>query len=294
MNIIDELQWRGLINQSTDLEALREACENPIALYCGFDPTGDSLHAGHLVPLIMLRRFQEAGHHPSALAGGATGFSGDPRDVGERSMLTEEEIAGNVAKIVAAARAAHNDGAKLLIAPELALSGYPPEDLLLRPAFYAASAAALADLATANLGLISDIIACPGGDFCSLANAKSIPIALAIQERFNDLDYVYDLGDVSLNISGCINACGHHHVGNIGILGVDRKGEENYQLLLGGSGAEDASLARIIGPGFSHDGVVDAVEKAVEVYRAQRAPGERFLDTYRRIGVAPFKEAIYG
>lgn len=151
-----------------------------------------------------------------------------------------------------------------------------------------------AGLAEANLDLISDIIACPGLDYCSLANARSIPLAQKISERFADPARQRDLGELKLKISGCINACGHHHAGHIGILGVDRKGTENYQLLLGGSGAEDVSLADITGPGFSEDGVVDAIERATHVYVRERTPGERFVDTYRRIGMAPFKEAIYG
>lgn len=151
-----------------------------------------------------------------------------------------------------------------------------------------------AGLAEANLDLISDIIACPGLDYCSLANARSIPVAQKIASRFADLGRQRDLGELKVKISGCINACGHHHAGHIGILGVDRKGVENYQLSLGGSGAEDVSLGQITGPGFSEDGIVDAVEKATDVYLAQREDGERFLDTYRRIGMAPFKEAIYG
>jgi len=151
-----------------------------------------------------------------------------------------------------------------------------------------------AGLATPNLDLIGDIIACPGLDYCSLANARSIPLAQKIAKRFGALDRQRDLGELKLKISGCINACGHHHAGHIGILGVDRKGEENYQLSFGGSAAEDASLAKIVGPGFSEDGVVDAIEKAVNVYTSLRADGERFLDTYRRVGEAPFKEAIYG
>jgi sulfite reductase (NADPH) hemoprotein beta-component len=151
-----------------------------------------------------------------------------------------------------------------------------------------------AGLATANLDLISDIIACPGLDYCSLANARSIPLAQKIAQRFASLDRQRDLGELKLKISGCINACGHHHAGHIGILGVDRKGTENYQLLLGGSGAEDASLGRITGPGFDEDGVVDAIERTVEKYRDVREPGERFLDTYRRVGFETFKEAIYG
>jgi sulfite reductase (NADPH) hemoprotein beta-component len=151
-----------------------------------------------------------------------------------------------------------------------------------------------AELADANLDLISDIIACPGLDYCSLANARSIPVAQKIATRFADMERQRDLGELKLKISGCINACGHHHAGHIGILGVDRKGVENYQLTFGGSGAEDVAIGKIIGPGFDEDGVVDAVEKATEVYKALRQDGERFLDTYRRVGMEPFKEAIYG
>ena len=151
-----------------------------------------------------------------------------------------------------------------------------------------------AGLATPNLDLISDIIACPGLDYCSLANARSIPLAQKIAQRFASLDRQRDLGELKLKISGCINACGHHHAGHIGILGVDRKGIENYQLLLGGSGAEDASLAKITGPGFDEDGVVDAIERVTDKYVAVREEGERFLDTYRRVGFDAFKEAIYG
>jgi sulfite reductase (NADPH) hemoprotein beta-component len=151
-----------------------------------------------------------------------------------------------------------------------------------------------AELADANLDLISDIIACPGLDYCSLANARSIPVAQKIATRFADMDRQRDLGELKLKISGCINACGHHHAGHIGILGVDRKGVENYQLTFGGSGAEDVSIGKIIGPGFDEDGVVDAVEKATEVYKNLRTGDERFIDTYRRVGLDPFKEAIYG
>lgn len=151
-----------------------------------------------------------------------------------------------------------------------------------------------ADLATPNLDLISDIIACPGLDYCSLANARSIPVAQKIAQRFADPVRQRDLGELKLKISGCINACGHHHAGHIGILGVDRKGTENYQLSLGGSGAEDVSLGTITGPGFDENGVVDAVERVTDKYLAERVEGERFVDTYRRIGMAPFKEAIYG
>ena len=151
-----------------------------------------------------------------------------------------------------------------------------------------------AGLAEPNLDLITDIIACPGLDYCSLANARSIPVAQKIADRFADRGRQRELGELKLKISGCINACGHHHAGHIGILGVDRKGTENYQLLLGGSGAEDVSLGKITGPGFDEDGVVDAIERVTDRYVAVREDGERFLDTYRRVGMEPFKEAIYG
>ncbi len=151
-----------------------------------------------------------------------------------------------------------------------------------------------AGLGAANLDTIEDIIACPGLDYCSLANARSIPVAQKISARFAETGKTAALGELKLKISGCINACGHHHAGHIGILGVDKKGVENYQLLLGGSEGADTSLGKITGPGFDEDGVVGAVETVTEVYLAQRTEGERFLDTYRRIGMDPFKEALYG
>ena len=151
-----------------------------------------------------------------------------------------------------------------------------------------------AGLADTNLDLVTDIIACPGLDYCTLANARSIPVAQKIAERFADQDRQHDLGELKIKISGCINACGHHHAGNIGILGVDRKGSESYQLLLGGSGDEETTQAKITGPGFDEAGIVDAVERAVERYREIREPGERFIDTYRRVGMDGFREAIYG
>ena len=148
-------------------------------------------------------------------------------------------------------------------------------------------------LATPNIGLLTDIICCPGGDFCSLANAKSIPIAEAIQRRFDDLDYLFDLGNIDLNISGCMNACGHHHIGHIGILGVDKKGAEFYQVSLGGSSGRDASLGQILGPSFAQDAMPDVIEKIITVYVEQRTEDEQFLDTFRRIGIDPFKERVY-
>jgi sulfite reductase (NADPH) hemoprotein beta-component len=148
-------------------------------------------------------------------------------------------------------------------------------------------------LATANIGQITDIIACPGLDYCSLANARSIPIAQEITRRFSDLARVHDIDELRIKISGCINACGHHHVGHIGILGVDKKGEEFYQITLGGDATQTAAIGSIIGPAFSSAEVVGAVETLVNTYVEIRAPGERFLDTYRRVGPAPFKEKLY-
>jgi sulfite reductase (NADPH) hemoprotein beta-component len=159
------------------------------------------------------------------------------------------------------------------------------------PAVHAALEAA--GLASPNINLISDIIACPGLDYCALANARAIPIAQAIAQRFADQDRAEAIGEMKIKISGCINACGHHHVGHVGILGVDKKGEEFYQLSLGGSAAEDASLAQILGPALPAGRVPDAVEQLVGVYMQRKEAGERFLDTYRRLGAAPFKEAVY-
>jgi sulfite reductase (NADPH) hemoprotein beta-component len=159
------------------------------------------------------------------------------------------------------------------------------------PAIYARLQAA--GLATANIDLITDIIACPGLDYCSLANARAIPVAQAIAQRFADPERAEAIGELKVKISGCINACGHHHLGNIGILGVDKKGEEFYQLSLGGSGDADATLAQILGPAVSAQAVPEAVDALVETYLRERQDGERFLDTFRRTGLAPFKEAVY-
>jgi sulfite reductase (NADPH) hemoprotein beta-component len=148
-------------------------------------------------------------------------------------------------------------------------------------------------LATPNIGQVTDIIACPGLDYCSLANARSIPIAQRITERFDDIARVHKVGELKIKISGCINACGHHHVGHIGILGVDKKGEEFYQITLGGDATETAALGAIVGPAFAYDDVTDAVETLVNTYVDLRQDGERFLDTYRRVGLEPFKEKLY-
>ncbi|MBV8045916.1 MAG: nitrite/sulfite reductase [Paludibacterium sp.] len=147
--------------------------------------------------------------------------------------------------------------------------------------------------ATPNIGLLTDIICCPGGDFCALANAKSIPVAEAIQRRFEDLDYLYDLGHIQLNMSGCMNACGHHHIGNIGILGVDKNGEEWYQILLGGSQGNQAAIGKVIGPSFARAVIPDVIEQILQVFIERRLPDESFLDAVRRLGIDPFKEQVY-
>jgi sulfite reductase (NADPH) hemoprotein beta-component len=149
------------------------------------------------------------------------------------------------------------------------------------------------ELATPNIGLLTDIICCPGGDFCSLANAKSIPIAEAIQRRFDDLDYLHDIGEIEINMSGCMNACGHHHVGHIGILGVDKNGSEWYQVSLGGAQGLKASLGKVIGPSFAAAEVPDVITQLIDVYIERRHPDEAFIDTVRRVGLDPFKERVY-
>jgi sulfite reductase (NADPH) hemoprotein beta-component len=147
--------------------------------------------------------------------------------------------------------------------------------------------------ATPNIGTLTDMICCPGGDFCALANAKSIPVAEAIQRKFDDIDYLYDLGDIDVNISGCMNACGHHHVGHIGILGVDKKGAEFYQVSLGGHAGNSAAIGEILGPSFSQEEMPELIEKVLNVFVENRIEGEAFLDTYRRIGIDLFKERAY-
>lgn len=159
------------------------------------------------------------------------------------------------------------------------------------PAVFAA--ATRLGVGTPVIGTLADIICCPGGDFCGLANAKSIPVAEALQRRFDDIDYLHDLGDIDLNISGCMNACGHHHVGHIGILGVDKKGQEFYQVSLGGDAGSNASLGSIVGPSFSRAEVPDKISIILSVYVEQRQSGEAFIDCYRRIGIKPFKTSLY-
>ena len=154
--------------------------------------------------------------------------------------------------------------------------------------------AAAEGLATPNIGLLTDVVCCPGGDFCSLANAKSIPVAVAIQKRFDDLDYLFDLGPLELNISGCVNSCGHHHIGHIGILGVDKNNEEWYQITLGGREGNASHIGKVIGPSFAANDIPDVIERIIGVYIANRHEDEIFIDTFSRIGVEPFKTGVYG
>jgi sulfite reductase (NADPH) hemoprotein beta-component len=166
-------------------------------------------------------------------------------------------------------------------------------DVKLSDLFAVWEKARAAGLATPNIGLLTDIICCPGGDFCSLANAKSIPIATSIQAQFDNLDYLHDIGDIEINISGCMNACGHHHVGHIGILGVDKGDTEWYQVSIGGKQGNDASLGNVIGPSFSAEEMPSVIQKLIDVYVQERTPEERFIDTARRLGLDPFKAHVY-
>ncbi len=211
----------------------------------------------------------------------------------EISLKAQEQTPGDASadqlEVVAdlAERYGFND-LRVTHAQNLVLPHIKLDDL---PTVFAALQAA--NLATPNIDLVSDIIACPGLDYCALANARAIPIAQDIARQFADLDRAEQVGELKIKISGCINACGHHHVGHIGILGVDKKGEEFYQLTLGGSGAEDAAVGSALGPALPADRVAPAIDILVDVYLRERAEGERFLDTFRRTGVAPFKEAVY-
>jgi sulfite reductase (NADPH) hemoprotein beta-component len=148
-------------------------------------------------------------------------------------------------------------------------------------------------LARSNIGLLTDMIVCPGGDFCSLANAKSLPIAAAIAEQYEDLDYLFDLGNLSINISGCINSCGHHHVANIGILGVDKDGSEWYQITLGGEQGNDTAIGKVIGPSFSAEQIPAVIAQIIEVFEQHRLAQEAFIETYQRVGIEPFKQFVY-
>jgi len=166
-------------------------------------------------------------------------------------------------------------------------------DVKLSDLFAVWEKARAAGLATANIGLLTDMICCPGGDFCSLANAKSLPIAKSIQAQFDNLDYLHDIGEIEINISGCMNACGHHHVGHIGILGVDKDDEEWYQVSIGGKKGNDASLGKVIGRSFAADEMPEVIQKLIDTYVKERTDEEQFIDTVRRIGAEPFKAHVY-
>lgn len=206
------------------------------------------------------------------------GASAPPGDVTAEQMEAVAELAERFG--FAEIRIAHEQN---LVLP----------DIRKRDLYALWQAACASGLATANVGLLTDVIACPGGDFCSLANAKSIPIAQAIQQRFDDLDYLHDLGDISLNISGCMNACGHHHIGNIGILGVDKNGSEWYQVTIGGAQGKTSALGKVIGPSFSAAEIPQVIEGLVQTFTDYREAEERFVDTVQRIGLEPFKEQVY-
>ena len=207
-------------------------------------------------------------------------------------LLEEKSMCHSADQMEAVARLAEDySGGEIRVSHEqnLVLADVKQSDL-----FAVWEKARAAGLATPNFGLLTDLICCPGGDFCALANAKSIPIANAIQARFDDLDYLYDIGDIELNISGCMNSCGHHHVGHIGILGVDKNGEEWYQVSLGGSQGNQTSLGKVIGRSFAAAEMPDVISKIIDVYLAQRQAGERFIETVRRTGLDPFKLGVYG
>ncbi len=201
-----------------------------------------------------------------------------PGDVTDTQLETIADLADQYA--FGELRATHNQNVVLT-------------DVVYSDLFELWQAAKQSGLATPTIGTINDMICCPGGDYCSLANAKSIPVAEAIQRKFSDLDYVYDLGDLELNISGCMNACGHHHIGHIGILGVDKKGKEWYQIQLGGSANKSAALGKVLGPSLSREEITDGIEKLLDVYVENRIADESFLNTYQRIGIDKFKERVY-
>jgi sulfite reductase (NADPH) hemoprotein beta-component len=201
-----------------------------------------------------------------------------PGDVTDTQLETIADLADQYA--FGELRATHNQNVVLT-------------DVLYSDLFELWQTAKQSGLATPTIGTINDMICCPGGDYCSLANAKSIPVAEDIQRKFSDLDYVYDLGDLELNISGCMNACGHHHIGHIGILGVDKKGKEWYQIQLGGSANKSASLGKVLGPSLSREEITDGIEKLLDVYIENRIADESFLNTYQRIGIDKFKERVY-
>jgi sulfite reductase (NADPH) hemoprotein beta-component len=224
-----------------------------------------------------VRPQKQAGYVSVSLSLKPTGIA--PGDVTDRQLEAMADLADQFC--FGELRSTHNQNVVLT-------------DVLKSDLFCLWQKAKASGFATPNIGTIHDMICCPGGDYCSLANAKSIPVAEAIQRKFDNLDYVYDLGDLELNISGCMNACGHHHIGHIGILGVDKKGKEWYQIQLGGNSGRNASLAKVLGPSLCREKVTEGIEKILEVYIENRIDGESFLSTYQRIGIEEYKERVYG
>jgi sulfite reductase (NADPH) hemoprotein beta-component len=286
---VDE-QWALLRNGPATL--LQQEVDRVAAHFQLPDTRSDALHtAEHIEPQEQAAfnrwqaravRPQRDGRNAVALSLKKTGVA--PGDISAAQMLAAADWSERFG--LSELRVSHEQN---LIIPHVATA-----DL---PALWRAARAQ--GLATPNLGLLSDLICCPGGDFCSLANAKSIPIAEAVQRRFDDLDYQHDIGELNLNISGCMNSCGHHHVGHIGILGVDKDGSEWYQVSIGGADGSSlshgrAAVGRILGPSFEADAVPGVVAQLLDTYVEQREDGERFIDTVARIGIEPFKTRVYG
>jgi sulfite reductase (NADPH) hemoprotein beta-component len=281
-----EAEWAQIDGASTDLPDTELARIRGFFTPTGFDvlPARSARFEAAKAADPALARFARNNVHPHKTPGYAI-VDVSLKTVGETpgdASAEQMEVVADLAErySLGEARVTHEQN---LVLPHVRL-----DDL---PDVHAALAAA--GLASANVNLVSDIIACPGLDYCALANARAIPIAQDIARRFADPDRAESIGELKIKISGCINACGHHHVGHIGILGVDKKGEEYYQLSLGGSGAEDAEVGKILGPALPADRVTGAVDELVSVYLRERREGERFLDTVRRTGLAPFKEAVY-
>lgn len=285
-----ESTWRSLL-QTTDLELSAEEIERNKRFFDDPDYALGLDDAAELTEINSLRQYNKAfsdwlthnvhghkipGYRAVTLSLKPTGIA--PGDITDEQLERIAQLADDYA--FGEARATHNQNMVLA-------------DVRVSALFELWSELVKYGFASPNIGTMTDIICCPGGDFCSLANAKSIPIAEAIQREFDDLDYVYDLGPIDLNISGCMNACGHHHIGHIGILGVDKKGQEFYQVQLGGNSGYAASLGAVLGPSFGADEVPSVIRTIIDVFVSQRQGEEFFIDTFNRIGLAPFKETVY-
>ncbi|MDX2224876.1 MAG: nitrite/sulfite reductase [Rhodospirillaceae bacterium] len=282
-----ETEWADLRTQGVNLPAAEETRIRRFFALPGYDgdPAGAAALAAARAADPVLDAWARTNLHPHKVAGFAIvtvslkPFGGIPGDATSAQMRAVADIADRFS--LGEIRVTHEQN---LVLPHVRAAEVPQVFTSL----------VKAGLGTPNAGLISDIIACPGLDYCALANARSIPVAQRISERFADLATQHDIGPLKIKISGCINSCGHHHAGHIGILGVEKNGAELYQIMLGGSGAEDAAIGGLLGPGFTPETVVDAVATVVATYVEQRRPGETFLAAVRRLGPAPFKERLYG